>query len=65
MRDYRTQIMQQVTTKTTGTYITIQLRLFISFISLVINFLLLVLQLARLIFCSNRFPLLKKHRRIN
>ena len=65
MRDYRTQIMQQVTRKTNGSYIIIQIRLLLSFPFLVITFLLLFLQLARLIFCSNPFALLKKHRRIN
>ena len=65
MRDYRTQIMQQVTRKTNGTYINIQLRLFLSFPFLVITFLLLFLQLARLLLCFNPFALLKKHRRIN
>ena len=61
MRDYRTQIMQQVTRKTTGTYMNILLRLLVCFIFLVITFLLLFLQLARLIFCFNPFLILKKH----
>ena len=65
MRDYRTQIMQQVTRKTNGTYINIQLRLLLSIVFLVITSLLLFLQLARLLFCFNTFLLLKKHRRIN
>ena len=65
MRDYRTQIMQQVTRKTNGTYINIQRRLFLSSPFLVIIFLLLFLQLARLLLCFNTFLLLKKHRRIN
>ena len=65
MRDYRTQKMQQVKSKTTGTYIMMQVRLLLSFIFLVINFLLLFLQLARLVSCFNQFALLKTHTRIN
>ena len=65
MRDYRTQKMQQVKSKTTGTYIMMQVRLFLSFSFLVINFLLLFLQLARLVSCFNPFVLLKTHTRIN
>ena len=65
MRDYRTQIMQQVTRKTTGTYIMIQLRLLLSFLFSAMDSLLLFLQLGRLVLCFNPFVLLKKHRRIN
>ena len=63
MRDYRTQIMQQVTRKTTGTYMNILLRLLIFLLFLVITFLLLFLQLARLVLCFNAFLTLKKHMR--
>ena len=65
MRDYRTQIMQQVASKTTGTYMNIQLRLMVPFFTPTSAMIFLLLPLFDLIFCCNAFLFLKKHRRIN